>query len=137
MTEKYLAAIVRHEKAKQAIRSVTREIGNALSQCELDRAALKDPYNKELWDEGFRHPKTHLWMAMQHREPSSCGWGEVPLCEDGMLDSLSEGSSYECPHCHEAYRLIAQRKKLREELWRARLSIRALGRAALKEACHD
>ena len=137
MADKYIAALARHEKAKQAVDSLTRDIGIALNRCPItkraDDPALSNEYRDSLWDDVTGKNKTHLWHAFQIREPSSCGHGEVPLCEDGISDALSEGSEFECEHCYFAYRMIVARKSARQELGRSRLAIRALGKQALKE----
>jgi hypothetical protein len=133
---KYMLAIIRHEKAKQAVDSLTRDIGFAISRCPVtvksNDPLISNSERDQLFDEGTGKTKTHLWHAFKHREPSSCGWGEVGLCEDGISDALSEGSEFECEHCYHAYRMIVARKDVRNELGRARLAIRSLGRAALK-----
>lgn len=137
MSDKFRAAIVRHEKAKRAVDSLTRDIGIALGRCPLDQqAGIQGPENPEFYDLASNKSKTHLWHAFKHLEPSSCGWGSVPLCEDGISDALSEGSEFECAHCYHAYRMIVARKKAKQELGRARLAIRSLGRKALEDQSH-
>lgn len=133
---KFIKALARHELARQKVDALSREIGNAVGLCPTYKEALKDPYG-DLWTQDQKHAKTHLWHAFQHKEPSSCGWGEVHLCEDGILDALSEGSEFECEHCLQAYRFIVERKHARQELGYARLSIRALGRQAIKMVADD
>ena len=132
--KKYMQALARHEAAKQKVDSLTRDIGIALGRCPLDQmAAIHGPENPEFYDIASNKSKTHLWHALKHREPSSCGWGCVPLCQDGVSDALSEGSEYECTHCYYAYRMIVARKEAKRELGNARLAMRALGKQALKE----
>lgn len=136
--DKYMEAIVRHEKAKQAVDGVSRNIGLAINRCPVSVKAqsLETPNAEmgELWDEASGKHKTHLWQALKHREPSDCGYGETGLGDDGIDDALSEHGEYACERCLAAYRLIVERRHLRKELGRARMSIRALGRAALKSA---
>lgn len=138
MDNKYMMAIIRHERARQAVDSLTHEIGISVSRCPIDQEARTgDGVYGNLWTQDKLHTKTHLWQAFQFRETSSCGWGQVGLSEDGVLDALSEGSEYECEHCHHAYTKIIERRHARIELGRARLSIRALGRAALNRLAQD
>lgn len=136
ITDKFVKALARHEMAQRKVDALSRAIGESVAKCPIDYAALGDPYGN-LWTEDQKHTKTHLWQAFQHKEPSSCGWGSVHLCEDGVIDSLSEGSELECEHCLQAYRLIVERKRARQELGYARLSIRALGRQAIKMVAGD
>ncbi len=134
--KKFIQALARHEAAKQMVDGLTRDIGAEIEKCpitiKVNDYTLPNSERCELWDEKTSKNKTHLWHAFQTREPSSCGWGEVGICEDGVLDALSEGSEFECAHCFSAYQLILHRKEARRELGYARLSIRALGRQALK-----
>lgn len=144
MTDKYMKAIARHELAKQSVDSLTAQIGESIRSCPLDMKAhdpnIPDQERQKLWDDGAigsSKTKTHLWHAFQVRELASHGWYYLPLCEDGVLDALSEGSEYECEHCHRAYELIIERKEARRELGKARLAIRALGKQAIKELEND
>ena len=140
MADKYKSAIIRHEKAKQAVQVLSRAIGDAIERCPISIRAqdwnTPSHQRDELWDDASGKHKTHLWHAFKHREPSSCGWGTVGLCDDGVDDALAPGSEFECEHCRDAYRLIRERRGAKQELGRARLAIRALGRAALLEADH-
>lgn len=133
---KFIKALARHELALTRVKALGRQIGEAVGKCPIDRQAMAsdtpEHERQKLWTEGMKNTKTHLWMAFQHKEPSPCGWGEVYLRDDGIHDALSEGSSYECPHCLRAWELICERKEARAELGKARLSIRALGRQAVK-----
>lgn len=139
MTDKYLNAIIRHEKARLAVDDISRKIGQEINLCPVVLKAQdwKTPNSErgELFDEVSGKHKTHLWQALKHREPSDCGYGETGLGDDGIDDALSEHGYYACEHCLAAYRLIVERRHLRKELGRARLSIRALGRAALGGDC--
>lgn len=133
---KYMLALARHEKAKQRVDALTKRIGGAITRCQVvvksQDYSLSNDERAELWDEKTGKHKTHLWQAFQVLEPSSCGYGEVHLCDDGMLEFLSPRNDG-CRHCYRAYTLIKQRKLARAELGRARLAIRALGKQALHE----
>ena len=134
--KKYMHAIIRHEKARQAVDSITRDIGRAIGRCPVSVRAkdwsLTNAEKAEVRDEKSGKDKTHLWQAFAHREPSDCGHGMTIMGEDGIEDALARGSEFECEHCYQAYQLILQRKAARNELGRARSSIRALGRNAIK-----
>ncbi|QZX85323.1 hypothetical protein [Metapseudomonas otitidis] len=132
--DRNLAAIVRHERAAQENRKLTTAIGKEIAACpvsvELSDWNLHHARRKELsTDEGLA--KTHLWQALNHREPSSCGHGEVRLREDEIDDYLAEDPA--CEQCRRAWALIQQRKVVRQELGRAKRAIRAIGRAALSK----
>ena len=130
---KFIAALARHELALTRVKSLGRQIGEAVSKCPIDIRAMsgEEPAGEyhELWVDGGKHTKTHLWQAFQHKEPSSCGWGEVHLRLDEVGDYIADE---ECPHCYRAWELIRERRDAKQELGRARLSIRALGRQAVK-----
>lgn len=133
-----IAALVRHERAAQAVAGLKVKIGEVLALCpvqvEIEQAwqgkARQGKANDHLIDQNGRI-KTHLWHAFQHREPSSCGWGTVGLSEDGIDDALSPGSEFECEHCLQAWRLIVERKHARQELGIARRLIRHYGKKAM------
>lgn len=135
---KYMEAIVRHEKARQAVDAMSRNIGLAINRCPIAvKSQSLETSNAELgelWDEVSGKHKTHLWHALKFREAADCGYGMQGLGDDGIDDALSEHGEYACEHCLTAYQLIVERRHLRKDLGRARMSIRALGRAALKEA---
>tara|TARA_R110001606_G_scaffold30344_2_gene93804 strand:- start:2710 stop:3135 length:426 start_codon:yes stop_codon:yes gene_type:complete len=133
-----MEAIVRHEKARQAVDAMSRNIGQAINRCPVAVKAQswETPNSEmgELWDEASGKHKTHLWHALKFRETADSGYGSQGLGDDGIDDALSEHGEYACERCLAAYRLIVERRHLRKELGRARMSIRALGRAALKSA---
>lgn len=124
---KAMDVIVRHERAAQAVDSLTRRIGVKLGHCSISRMPADDG---SLYDEKSR-VKTHLWHAFNHREPSDCGYGMTGLGQDGIEDALSSNSEYACRHCKRAWQLILLRKEARQELGNARRAIRTMGRAAL------
>lgn len=131
--DKFIKALARHEMALTKVKSLGRQIGEAVSKCPIDRQAMSgdmpEHERQKLWAQDQRHTKTHLWQAFQHKEPSSCGWGEVHLRLDEVGDYIADE---ECPHCYRAWELIRERRDAKQELGRARLSIRALGRQAVK-----
>lgn len=134
MSNKYIRAIIRHEKAVVEVNALTREIGNALSRCPITVEVSQIPQPErmgEIFDFKTNHPKTHLWRAFRVRERSSCGYFEVGLSEGGLSDALSCEGEFECEHCLLAYKLILSRKIARQELGNARRAIRGIGRAEL------
>lgn len=127
---KAMDVIVRHERAKQEVDSLTWRIGVKLGHCSLSKVICDGPFGGT--DDKGR-TKTHLWHAFNHKETSSCGYGRVGLCEEGISDALSSNSEFACRHCKRAWQLILQRKHARQELGNARRAIRAMGRAALEK----
>lgn len=125
---KAMDVIVRHERAKQAVDSLTRRIGVKLSHCSISKAC--DGSDETMYDEKGR-VKTHLWQAFNHREPCDSGYGMTGLDDDGIEEALSSSSEYACRHCKRAWQLILQRKHARQELGNAKRAIRTMGRAAL------
>ncbi|WP_137279262.1 hypothetical protein [Pseudomonas rhizoryzae] len=128
---KPLEAIVRHERAAQEVARLRREIGKALALCSVSVEhqdwSLPAARRNELTEPGGRI-KTHLWQALHHLEPSSCGYGMVRLDDHDVGNFLADA---ECEHCRKAWELHLKRKVARQELGRARVAIRAIGRAAL------
>lgn len=125
-----IETLMRHERAAQSVTALTHRIGVKLGHCPIYQQSMLPQSGGELFA-GDGRVKTHLWQAFNHREPSSCGHGLVGLHQDALEDALSHGSDYACRHCKRAWQLIQQRKAARQELGRAKRSIRALGRAAL------
>lgn len=138
MADKYLAAIVRHERAAQENARLSREIGDALSKCpinvELGRWETSSARRAELTAQDGRS-KTHVWMALNFTDIGSHGY-PVRLHMDEISDFLAEDPI--CEHCQQAWQLVLQRKQCREELGNAKRAIRTIGRAALaKELAND
>jgi hypothetical protein len=127
--QRALAAIIRHEKARQAVDALSRRIGASIQRCPIivksNDWTISNHERAEIWDDVNHHHKTHLWMAYN----SKAVYGEH-FDDEGQQDALHP-SNGGCRHCLRAFRLIRQRKALRKELGHAKLSIRALGRSAL------
>lgn len=128
--DKFVKALARHELAKQKVDALSLRIGMAINRCPVvvrsNDWSISNAERAEIWDEKTQHHKTHLWMAYN----ALSHYGEH-LDEDGQREALlprNEG----CRHCYRAFELIHKRKNAREELGYARLSIRALGKAALQ-----
>lgn len=127
---KYMRAIVRHEKAAQAVRSVSVRIGDAIRRCpvakELSDWNLSNARRAEIFDEKTGRDKTHVWQVFN--APNHYG---EHLDRESMLEELHPCNGG-CRHCYRAFKLIEHRKTLRGELGNARRAIRALGRNAIK-----
>jgi len=131
MADKYLAAIVRHERAAQANSRLSHEIGDALAKCpvnvELGQWETTNARRAELTAQDGRS-KTHVWMALNFTDIGCHGY-PVRLHMDEIADFLAEDPV--CEHCQQAWQLVLQRKQVREELGNAKRAIRSIGRAAL------
>lgn len=131
MEQKCMAALAAHEKALQAVKAMTRRIGEAISSCPVsveiaqswttgaDVAHLTDNKGKD---------KTHLWEALNERAGDG-GYSERGLDADEIDESLANS---ECPHCIEAWELIQQRKQARQQLGVQRRLIRYYGKRAME-----
>ena len=140
---KVIIPLAAHEACLQQIKRLTRVIGSCINKCQngYDEIGPRPNGLAELmpWPNGNHHEilhdeqnrrKTHIWKAFQHREPSSCGYGMVGLAVDEIADFLADEG---CVHCTRAWHFIRERKKARKELGHFRLSIRGLGKSALKK----
>lgn len=151
---KVIITLAAHETCLQQIKRLTKIIGVCINKCQNGfeeigpRPAAYDAHSDGdqifgpmpwpngsvehmniLYDEKGNR-KTHIWDAFQHREPSCCGYGMVGLQVDEIADFLAD---QECVHCTRAWHFILERKKARKDLGHLRLSIRGLGKSALKK----
>lgn len=151
---KVIITLAAHETCLQQIKRLTKIIGTCINKCQNGfeeigpRPAAYDAHSDGdqifgpmpwpngsvehmniLYDEKGNR-KTHIWDAFQHREPSCCGYGMVGLHVDEIADFLAD---QECAHCTRAWHFILERKKAKKDLGHLRLSIRGLGKSALKK----
>lgn len=131
MTDKALAAILRHEREARQVVRLTREIGEALAACpvsvELGRWDTSNARRGELTAPDGR-AKTHVWEALNFTDIGSHGY-PVRLDSSEIADFLAEDPI--CEHCQRAWQLVLQRKAVRRRLGSAKRAIRNIGRAAL------
>lgn len=138
-----IITLAAHESALQRIKSLTRDIGEHLGKCDnrFDQIGPKPvnefpelgdlpwPNGSEehwriLYDEKNRR-KTHMWEAFQE-------WSEDEdrrLNDDEVMRYLLKQG---CVHCTRAWYFAVERKKARKSLHGFRLSLRALGKSAIK-----
>lgn len=137
---KYMQAIARHERARKKVDALSRRIGAAIDRCPVMIKAndyiLSNSERAELWDEKTQRHKTHLWQAYNETTTSECGCGMRLLDQDEQEEWLCQRNGG-CRHCLRAWRLIRDRSIAKRELGYARLSLRALGRQAIKEIGDD
>lgn len=126
-----LAAVIRYELAAQAVKAMSAEIAAELTQCPIYQLAMEHqngPQAAGLWD--GNKVKTHLYHA--YHETESDGFGERSLDKGGQEVYLTEDDTG-CTHCLAAWHLIERRRAARKEFGLAKLAIRNIGKAALKE----
>ena len=129
--QKCMTALAAHEKALQAVKAMTRRIGDALHYCpvsvETRNGMATDDDMRRLFDDKQR-TKTHLWRAL-NEVAGDGGYGERGLDAGEIDEYLAEA---ECPHCIEAWELIQQRKQARQQLGVQRRLIRYYGKRAME-----
>lgn len=143
---KVILALAAHESCLQQIKHLSGLIRTCTDKCQRgydeigpkpegyypDLPGMPWPNGSEehmalLYDEkGYR--KTHIWEAFQHKEPNSMGY-MAGLHTDDIGDYLAEVG---CVHCTRAWYFIRKRKEERRDLGHFRLSLRGLGKSALK-----
>jgi hypothetical protein len=126
--QRALAAIIRHEKARQAVDALSMRIGSEIGNCPDTQKAMdieSGAKESAKWWDAKGRIKNHLWAAYHEQDD----FGEALDTEEQEEYLTGE---YGCPHCHRAWLLINQRKACRQELGRAKRQIRALGRSALR-----
>ena len=124
--DRIIAAIVRHERAQQEIKSIKASIAESIAKCPISIEAEKD---SRLFDEKYR-TKTHLWEALNEVVEIDA-WGCTRRLNSDEIDEYLHCS--ECKHCMHAWELIIKRKSARQELGSAKRAIRNIGRALLKD----
>lgn len=127
---KFIAALARHELARQTVDALSHRIGGAISRCPIVKRSedwnLPNEERAAIWDDNKGRVKSHLWQVYN----SLAVFGEE-FDEEGQEDALQPCNDG-CRHCLRAFRLIRKRKAIRKELGYAKLSLRALGRQAIK-----
>lgn len=74
--------------------------------------------------------KTHLWEAFNETVESDYG-NQVSMNSDDQEIHLTEEDTG-CEHCYAAWRVIRDRREVRQKLGSARRALRMLGKSALK-----
>lgn len=132
LEQKCVAALAAHEKALQAVKAMTRRIGDAIARCpvsvEIAQSWKTGANVAHLTDEKGKD-KTHLWQALTKRVGCDSGYGVRALDAEEINDELHDP---ECPHCIEAWELIQQRKDARQQLGIQRRLIRYYGKRAME-----
>lgn len=121
--KKIISALANHERAIQAVASLTNRIRKEIELCPVSMKVMNWNLSENidnLFDDKGRI-KTHLWHALNTMVD-----GRSP-CEVAVADSLEESG---CQHCTAAWELILQRQQARKHLGVQRRLIRHYGEKA-------
>ena len=128
-----ITALANHERLLQQVGQMKKQIGAHLAECPVMKKAgdwtLSAEQTKDLYDEKMR-VKTHLWEAFNETVESDYGNQVLMGYEDQEIHLTEEDTG--CEHCYAAWKVIQERRDVRQELGCARRSLRMLGKSALK-----
>jgi hypothetical protein len=128
-----ITALANHERLLQQVGQMKNQIGAHLAECPVMKKAndwnISAQDSKDLYDEKML-VKTHLWEAFNETVEGDYGSPQL-LDRDEQQDFLADEDTG-CEHCYAAWRVIQERRDVRQELGRARRSLRMLGKSALK-----
>lgn len=147
--DRVIEALARHERAAGELGKIKKGIVAELEKCPITLEAYKkcsigyfsdghtsqEDYDR-LW-EGSR-VRHHLHQVLQATSHDGGEYDRERKLDGHEIRALLEGygeeedQPYACEHCLSAWALIERRKEVRQELGRARRSIRALGKTAMK-----
>lgn len=132
---KFIVALANHERLMQQVGAMKKQIGASLAECPIMKRAsdwnLSADETKDLFDDKGL-VKTHLWGAFNELIEGS--WGMARMERDDQENYLTDPWCDEtrCEHCYAAWRVIQDRKEVRQELGKARRAIRQLGKTAIR-----
>lgn len=132
-----IASLVNHERLLQQNATMKAQVSKHLNDCPIQKKALDwdtpETERYELQDDKGRI-KTHLWQAFNSEVAGA--WGPILMDPDEQENYLTDPWNDEtrCEHCYAAWKLIQARKQVRQELGKAKRSLRMLGKSALKIA---
>lgn len=131
-----ITALANHERLLQQVGQMKKQIGAHLAECPVMKKAndwtISAHDSKGLYDEKTGLVKTHLWGAFNELTEGS--YGMVRMDRDDQENYLTDPWCDEtrCDHCYAAWRVIQDRRDVRQELGQARRALRMLGKSALK-----
>ncbi len=138
LPEKVIASLANHERLMQQVGAMKIQIGKHIESCPVsDKLSIHYAgieKHDDLIDDKTGRAKTHLWHAFNDLVESDCGYGKKHMGYDDQENYLTDPWNDEtrCEHCFAAWRLIQDRKEVRQELGKAKRSLRQLGKSALK-----
>jgi len=129
---KALQAAIRYEQASAQVKALTRSIGAELAECPTTKLAEQawQQFGGNIYvSKASGKVMTHLWGAFNDEMEGA--YGAVRLSEGEITDYLQDNETG-CPHCLRAWELIGERKAARKALGKAKLSLRAIAKSAIK-----
>ena len=138
LESRIIASLANHERLLQQVGQMKKQIGENLLKCPVMIRVNSEDIGSAEWDSLYDQKglvKTHLWAAFNTTIESDYG-GQIQMDRDDQENYLTDPWNDEtpCEHCYAAWRVIQERKEVRQELGRARRSLRMLGKSALKVA---
>lgn len=135
LESKVVAALANHERLLQQVGQMKTQITENLLKCPVMISANTMEYGTEEWNKLYDQKgliKTHLWGAFNELIEGS--WGMVRMDRDDQENYLTDPWCDEtrCEHCYAAWKVIQDRKDVRQKLGSARRAIRQLGKSAMK-----
>lgn len=125
-----LTAVIRYEVAARKVSALTRQIGEALNECPINKKVSQEWGNEDLSHllDGAR-TKTHLYLAFKETIPCDSGYGSRGL-QDDEIDEYLDGEDG-CDGCRKAWIYVCERKAARREFGIAKRAIRTIGKHAV------
>ena len=137
---KFIKALARHELALNGLAAATSAIGIELVKCPISQKADSGVYTEEEAKQIF----TDSYVVMTHLHDAltesvvSYDYYEGEQRRRPNREEIQEGlEAMGCQHCLEAWRLVLERKKTRQELGIARRLIRHYGKQAILMVAKD
>ena len=138
LPEKVIASLANHERLMQQVGAMKIQIGKHIEACPISQK-LSIHYSgsenqDDLIDRSTGRAKTHLWHAFNELIEHDSGYGMSNMDYDDQENYLTDpwNEKTRCEHCFAAWRLIQDRKEVRQKLGNAKRSLRQLGKSALK-----
>lgn len=133
LESRVITQLANHERLLQQIGQMKKQITAHLAECPVMKKvnSLDIPINEYygLMDQKGLI-KTHLWEAFNETVESDYG-NQVSMNSDDQEIHLTEEDTG-CEHCYAAWRVIRERRDVRQQLGSARRALRMLGKSALK-----
>lgn len=143
-----IAALARHERAAGELGLIKKGIVKELEKCPItieayqnsdlncDFLNVSEEDHNRLWDGSRVRHHLHEVLGITTNEGGDYD-RDRKLREDEIRAELQgmgddDDQPHACPHCLAAWLLIERRKDVRQELGRARRSLRQLGKSAMK-----
>lgn len=133
LESRVITQLANHERLLQQIGQMKKQITAHLAECPVMKKvnSLDIPINEyygPMDQKGLI--KTHLWEAFNETVESDYG-NQVSMNSDDQEIHLTEEDTG-CEHCYAAWRVIRERRDVRQQLGSARRALRMLGKSALK-----